>query len=86
MRSLKAIAVVVFLLPVAVRSQVVTSVSGTVKDPSGAAVAGAVINLTAAGKPNKPALSTAEGSYTIAGIEAGSYQLEVTAPGFAAFR
>ena len=59
------------------------TVTGTVSDPAGAVVAGAVIELknTETGVTSQAA-TTATGNYTLAQIPVGTYELNVTVPGF----
>lgn len=63
------------------------NLSGTVADPSGAVIAGAVVGLrnTASGAQVTTA-TAADGSYAFASLAAGSYQLTIEAPGFKPFR
>ena len=70
-----------------VAAQTATSgqIAGTVRDPSGAAVAGARIVLTAATGQTREAQSSREGYYRFSGIEPGEYSLQVTAKGFATY-
>jgi hypothetical protein len=61
----------------------VTSVTGTVTDPTGAAVPGAtvqVINLATSIKVN--ATTSENGSYTVPALPAGGYRVSVTKAGF----
>jgi hypothetical protein len=59
------------------------TVVGTVKDPQGAAVTGAVVNLTNTGTNAKHSTMTNDsGGYQFVNLEVGSYQLTVDAPGF----
>lgn len=59
------------------------SVTGTVKDPSGALVPNAVCTLTnVATNVSQQARSTSAGAYTFTGVQAGTYDLKVTAKGF----
>lgn len=72
-----------FLTPAA-WSQAITSLSGVVTDPSGAAIPGATVNLLA---PLTGAARTATtdnaGEYSFPQLAPGRYQLTVTAQGFA---
>jgi hypothetical protein len=65
-------------------AQIVTgSVTGTVKDPSGAMVAGARCTLTdTATGISQTAISTSAGAYTFEAVLPGTYSLKVAAPGF----
>jgi TonB family protein len=81
--------VVALLLPLAsVRAQNGTqpgSLSGVVSDPTGAVIAKATVNLI--GPAGNLALATnAAGVWTAKDLPPGSYQIEVSVPGFAAFR
>ena len=64
-------------------AQGTAQLSGTVADTSGAAIAGATVQLRSA---NGSALSTTQsdtyGSFIISGLSAGSYRLVVSSPGF----
>src|SRR5579862_4550861 len=58
------------------------SVRGTVADPLGARVSGAMIKVLADGKVVKEGTSDAEGAFAFEGLASGRYQLEVSSPGF----
>src|SRR5262249_8774472 len=62
-----------------------TSLRGVVRDPSGAMIPGAVLSLkdTATGI-EKSTTSGADGSYTFTNLQAGTFDLTVTASGFQA--
>jgi hypothetical protein len=61
----------------------VGSISGTVVDPSGAAVAGARVRLTRQAQPtNQEALSGDDGQFSLSSIPPGPFQLTITAEGF----
>jgi hypothetical protein len=63
-----------------------SSVSGTVKDQSGASVSNAMVALTDdAAKTKKTKLADAGGAYEFTGVAPGGYTVEVQAPGFTAF-
>ncbi len=60
------------------------SISGTVKDPSGAVVAGARVKLTGDGpSASQEALSDTDGEFSFTRVAPGPFQLSVTASGFA---
>ncbi len=62
------------------------SITGTVRDNTGAVVPNADVTLTAAGTQTTQHTTTnAEGEYLFAAIPPGSYDLTVTAPGFNKF-
>ncbi len=72
------------LLPVSALAQSMNaSISGTVLDPSGAAVLGAQLTLTslATGTATKT-VSSQQGLYSFPNLQAGGYELKVTAGGF----
>jgi TonB family protein len=82
-------AVLAVVVPMAVlraqNSGPVASLAGSVYDVSGAAVPGVLILLK--GDHNQEAArANAAGQYSFSGIPAGSYRLEVRAPGFAEFQ
>jgi hypothetical protein len=63
----------------------VTSVSGIVKDPSGAAVPGASISVTNIATNGKFAATTNDkGEYTVPALKSGTYTVSVTKTGFKA--
>ena len=59
-----------------------SEVSGRVTDPTGAVVAGAVISLRDGEGKTRDATSAADGTFSVAGIQPGRYELKVTAQGF----
>ncbi len=60
------------------------SIAGVLKDPSGAVIAGAHVELhSAAGSFHQAQRSDHQGSFSFTSLPAGSYQLTVSAPGFA---
>lgn len=78
--------VLVLLLsaPAALHAQLDTgSITGTVKDPSGAVIAGAKITLTNAATAAKVITqSTQTGNYTFSNLTPGTYKIESAASGF----
>jgi Carboxypeptidase regulatory-like domain len=63
------------------------SISGTIKDPSGAAVAEASVSLVNADTSvPRSALTDDRGSYSFPIVPVGNYTLEVNHPGFAPYR
>jgi hypothetical protein len=61
----------------------VVRISGSVFDPTGAAVVGAQIHaFNVETGLTRPAVSSADGSYSLGNLPVGSYRLEVSAPGF----
>jgi hypothetical protein len=72
-----------FLFTHILLGQVSDTLSGTVVDGSGAAVAGATVLIrNASGAAQKPARTDANGAFTISGLAAGTYRLVVSNPGF----
>lgn len=66
-----------------VQAQDTGSLSGTVRDSTGAIIAGADVTVTSVAEatPHKTT-SNNEGDYLIAGLPAGKYNLTITSPGF----
>src|SRR5579862_1422734 len=80
---LACLALVAITLPLAVLGQDTASITGTVTDPSGAAIPGAQVTLTSTEKGIKhAAASNASGDYLFSALPIGSYDLMVAAPGF----
>ena len=82
--SFLLLAAFLFALCIQANAQIDTgSITGTVKDPSGAVVVGAQCTLTdtATGIAHY-AKSTSAGAYTFEAVKAGTYSLKVVAPGF----
>src|SRR6266576_4782147 len=72
-------------LPPAAWSQAVAiaEISGTVSDPSGAAVVGAQVQVTETQKNTvRAAVTDTQGKYTLPNLPVGPYQMEVRASGF----
>jgi hypothetical protein len=59
------------------------SISGTVLDADGEAIAGAVVTLAGDGLTQKTVVADGEGYYSFIGLPAGNFKLTVTAAGFA---
>ena len=63
-----------------------STILGTVSDPSGAMVTGATVTVKNEGTNiERTIVADENGDYRIAGLEAGNYQVSVTAPGFKTF-
>ncbi len=79
-----AIALCVFLLAPAAFAQFITgSLSGMVRDPSGAVVPKANVTLiNQATNLTRAAVTNEAGYFTFAGIDAGTYSVTISAPGF----
>src|SRR3981081_515013 len=77
------LALLVFALSEAVSAQDTGSITGTVKDPSGAAVANADVVVTSPDHGiDRHTSSNSSGDYNESGLPGGTYDLIVTAPGF----
>ena len=74
------------LLTITATFSQMSSISGTVRDQSGASVASAMVAITDdATKTKKTKLADAAGTYEFTGVPPGGYTVEVQAPGFTAF-
>ncbi|WP_158941593.1 carboxypeptidase regulatory-like domain-containing protein [Granulicella sp. S190] len=80
------VAVLVLLIPATVVAQQSSAINGAVTDPSGAAIQNAKVTLanTAQGT-SLTAITNTAGEYSLPGLEAGTYNLEITATGFQKF-
>jgi len=76
-----ASAVLVVLLSLTGRAAGV-AVTGTVVDPSGAAIPGATVELVFGGKVITTTISRPDGSFTLRDVGAGRYEVRVTLAGF----
>jgi hypothetical protein len=74
----------IFLLPTPLLAQVSTgAISGTISDPSGAAVGGATVTVTETATGATHTLRTdSAGFYSAEGLTVGQYKVEVSAAGF----
>jgi Carboxypeptidase regulatory-like domain/TonB-dependent Receptor Plug Domain len=79
--------VVMMLLPLAARAQDAGSITGTVRDSSGAVVADAEVKVT---NPTigitRTTTTNPDGDFLAAALPPGKYDLSVTAPGFKVFQ
>jgi hypothetical protein len=79
-------ALAIFLIVPASRGQAVTSLRGTVTDPSGAAMPKATVRLTNTGTNlQRTTTSDAQGNYVFSEVSPGNYILDVQAAGFATY-
>ena len=70
-------------LSLAVFGQDTASITGTVTDPSGAAVAGAQVTLNSPERGiNRSSPTNESGDYLFGAVPGGSYDLVIVAPGF----
>jgi carboxypeptidase family protein/TonB-dependent receptor-like protein len=83
-RLLCGIALAMVVLSTAfVHAQDTASVTGTVRDPSGASVANAEVTVSAADRGiNRTTKTNSEGEYSVPALPPGSYDITVTAKGF----
>src|SRR5215475_3335706 len=83
-----SIAVVFLFLVAGVYSQETTGgLQGTVKDPTGAVVAGAHITLTGTALTGSKSLETdSSGYYRFTNLSPGIYEMDVTATGFSTLK
>ncbi len=58
------------------------AIQGTVVDQNGHAVQGAIIAVVASSAVEQRAVANAEGKFTVAGLAAGTYSVEISASGF----
>ena len=63
----------------------VGTVTGSVKDPAGAAIAGVTVTIVGKGSPPRTVLTDAQGEFRFQGLAAGDYTLTATLRGFAPF-
>src|SRR5579883_3375740 len=86
--AMTALLLTAYLAPPARTQQVaVAEVDGRVTDPSGASVAGASVKMTETETHQVHTFSTdANGDFRFPNLPVGTYTLEVTAPGFKAYR
>jgi vitamin B12 transporter len=83
LRRVAAIAgLIASLLAGAAAGQETPAVSGTVLDPLGARVPSAAVTLVRDGRTVAETQSDEAGRFALASVDAGRYQLQVTAPGF----
>ena len=77
----------VMLVSATVWAQTTGSITGTVKDQSGAAIQGAAVTVSNAEHGiNRKTASNSAGEYTESSLASGSYDITVTAPGFKKFQ
>src|SRR5947199_7364837 len=79
-----ATVLVVFALSAASFGQGRASLRGVINDEFGASIVGASVTLIDAAGAQKTATTTADGSYSFAGLAPGKYKVRAAATGFAA--
>lgn len=78
-----SVAVSVFLISGAALAQTGGAITGTVVDPAGAVVASAAIEArNTETNAVYPVASSSTGNYTLPGLPPGTYELDISAPGF----
>lgn len=83
LRKVACATLFVALVATASRAQVRASLQGRVLDPSGAAVASALVELTeSATNIHRSTTTAGSGDYVIGDLNPGQYKLEVASPGF----
>ena len=82
-RGIRALVLLVALLPGVARAEHAAMIAGALRGPAGEAIAGADVRLlTPERQPRANAKSGADGSFSFSGIEAGRYILAIEAAGF----
>ena len=75
-----------FLCTLAFAQTFTSSITGTVTDPTGAAVSNAQVQIkNMATNGTRDTVSSNDGTYQISNLAPGTYQITVTAPGFKTF-
>src|SRR5262245_53317119 len=80
--SLRHLLVVSLVLVASVASAQTVSITGRVADPQGAVVSGAVVTLNPSSAAARTTSSTADGTFSFAGVPAGLAVLQVESAGF----
>jgi hypothetical protein len=86
-RILRYLVAVLFpILTGVAAAQQSSAINGAVTDPSGAAIQNASVTLANVAQGTSIAVTTnSAGEYSLSGLEAGTYNLQITAPGFEKF-
>ena len=83
---LLAVAAGLLVCSIAWSQAIFSTITGTVQDPSGAVVPGAQVTLTNATSGTvRQTTANTQGYYTFASVPVGTYNLDVTSPGFQKF-
>lgn len=84
---LQLMAAAILLVPGALAQETTAGVQGTVKDPSGATVAGATVEVTSPALIGSRKVQTdSTGNYRVAALAPGNYSMTVSSAGFRTFR
>src|SRR5690348_7876523 len=84
---LRAVWIALLILPGLFAQETTAGLQGTVKDPSGASVANAAVEITSPSLIGIRKMQTdIAGEYRIVALPPGEYTLTVTAPGFRTFK
>ena len=85
--ALKSIALALCFLVAGLYAQVGGRITGTVKDPTGASIAGAaVVTVNSATGARQEAASNDQGVFAFPALVVGQYNIEISAPGFITYR
>ncbi len=82
MKSLLLLLLLLLTLLPTTYAQPAGVVHGVVTDESGALVPGAKVTVSNAAGPVKSAIAGNDGAYSVAGLDAGTYTVQATLPGF----
>jgi hypothetical protein len=86
-RSVALITIALLILLNAAWADIGGRIAGVVTDPSGAFVSGATVTVTNAGNGTKQTAATNDqGQYSFPVVPVGTYELEMRAPGFQAYK
>src|SRR5690348_12402844 len=81
--SLVLLLIAGLVVPVAIAQETTAGLQGTVKDPSGAVVSGATVEVTSPALIGKKTVVTdSSGYYRFANLPLGTYTIAVSAPNF----
>lgn len=83
LRRIIRLTAVVCTLVWGVNAQQSGAIRGTIVDPNGAVVQGAVIVVTSSAGTDRKVTSNQDGGFVVAGLGPGTYLVRVSAPGFA---
>jgi iron complex outermembrane recepter protein len=85
--NVNALALMLCVFTTAALAQSLSTISGSVKDPTGAVVVQAVVSITDSKTSTKKQTVTDDaGAYSFTDVAPGDYTMEVSAPGFAVFK